>query len=169
MIAALRRQEGLVAARVGIGDMKTSRDPQTVLETIGLGSCVGIAAWCPKTGLGGMLHYMLPLSSLNPKRAKESPATFADTGVPLLFRELYALGAKKEDLIIKIAGGASLNGAMEMFAVGKRNLSTLKKMFDQNGFRVAAHDVGGNRSRTMRLWLGDGRVHISSPGHEGEL
>jgi len=169
VIAALRRQEGFVAARVGIGDMKTSRDPCTVLETIGLGSCVGIAAWDPKTGIGGMLHYMLPLSSLNPARAQASPATFADTGVPLLFREMYALGANKGDIVIKIAGGASLNAAMEMFSVGKRNLQVLKKMFDQNGFRVAAHDIGGSRSRTLRLAVGDGRVIVSSPGQEVEL
>ena len=149
--------------------MKTSRDPHTVLETIGLGSCVGVAAWDPTKQIGGMLHYMLPLSSLNPARAKESPATFADTGVPMLFRELYALGANKADLVVKIAGGASLNGNMEMFSVGKRNLSVLKKMFDQNGFRVAAHDVGGHRSRTLRLLVGDGRVVVSSPGVEVEL
>ncbi|HJN78078.1 MAG TPA: methyl-accepting chemotaxis protein [Myxococcota bacterium] len=123
----------------------------------------------PKTRVGGLLHYMLPLSSINPARAREAPGTFADTGVPMLFRELFALGAVRTDLVIKIAGGASLCGHMEMFAVGKRNLQVLKKMFEQNGYRVSAHDIGGSRSRTLRLGVGDGRVVVSSPGMEVEL
>ena len=60
-----------------------------------LGSCLGLVVYDPLIRAGGLLHLMLPESSLAPARAVTHPATFVDTGVPALFHALYALGAEK--------------------------------------------------------------------------
>ena len=73
---------------VGIGDCKLSTDPESNLVTYGLGSCIGITLYDPLTRVGGMLHYMLPDSSimahdvgLNPTRAAVLDV-FAEWGSP---------------------------------------------------------------------------------------
>jgi chemotaxis protein CheD len=94
---------------------------------------------------------------------------FADTGIPLLFQSLYALGCRKEDLVVKVAGGGALYDDKGLFSIGKRNYTVLRKMFWKAGVIIAAEDVGGARSRTARLHVGSGRCTISSQGEERQL
>ncbi len=48
----------------------------------------------PAARCGGILHMMLPESAVSPQKAMTQPAMFADTGLPLLFRELAGLKAR---------------------------------------------------------------------------
>jgi chemotaxis protein CheD len=154
---------------VDIADLKISGDPESMLITYALGSCIAVMAYCPFRRVGGMIHYMLPLSKTNPQRALERPAMFADTGVPLLFEELYKRGCLKANLIVKIAGGGKLYEDNGLFDIGSRNYTMLRKMLWKNNVMIAGEDIGGAKSRTARLYVGDGRVVISSHGMESEL
>lgn len=154
---------------VDIADMRTSADPSCELVTYSLGSCIGVSLWDPDRHVGGMIHYMLPDSALSPDKAKANPAMFADTGVPLLFRSLYELGAVKRRLVVKVAGGASLLDDKGTFNIGQRNYVMLRKLFWKNGVLIDAEDVGGAASRTMRLNVGTGRVTIKNSSGETEL
>ena len=87
---------------VGMGDLQVSNDPAGVLVTYGLGSCIAVLVFDPVRRIAGMVHYMLPLASITPEKAKERPAMFGDTGVPLLFRRMAELSAsKKTDWIVQ--------------------------------------------------------------------
>ena len=154
---------------IGISDLQVSKDPNVVLATYALGSCIGVMVHDPQRMIGGLIHYMLPLSSANLEKAKERPAMFADTGIPLLFEKLYALGAQKRDLVVKVAGGGNLHDTKGVFNIGKRNYTVLRKMFWKNNVLISAEDVGGDRSRTTRLYVGTGTVTVSSQGTETEL
>ncbi len=154
---------------IDIADAKAADDPRTTLVTYSLGSCIGVAIWDPKVHVGGMLHYMLPESSLSPEKAKANPAMFADTGIPALFRATYALGAGKKSLIVKIAGGSQLLDDSGVFNIGKRNYIMLRKLFWKNGILIEAEHVGGSLSRTLRLEVSTGRCTIKSRGEEIEL
>ena len=154
---------------VDISDLKTSEDPGATLITYALGSCIAVMAYDPHRRCGGMIHYMLPLSSTAKDKATEKPAMFADTGVPLLFETLYGLGCRKQDLVVKVAGGASLYDDKGIFNIGQRNYTVLRKIFWKNNVMIAKEDVGGAKSRTPRLFVADGRVTISSQGVEVEL
>ncbi len=160
---------GVVDQVVDIADLRVASDPRTTLVTYSLGSCIGVAIWDPKVCVGGMLHYMLPDSSLSPDKAKAKPAMFADTGIPALFRATYELGARKKNLIIKVAGGSQLLDDNGTFNIGKRNYIMLRKIFWKNGVLIGAEDVGGSISRTLRLDLDTGRFTIKSRGQETEL
>ena len=137
--------------------------------TYSLGSCIGVTIWDPEVRVGGMIHYMLPESTLSPEKAKARPAMFADTGIPLLFRSVYRLGAIKKRVIVKVAGGSQLLDDNGTFAIGKRNYVMLRKIFWKNGVLIDNEHVGGSISRTLRLNIETGRVTIKMRQGEIEL
>jgi len=151
---------------VDIADLAVSQDPAATLVTYSLGSCIGVTIWDPAVHVGGMLHYMLPDSQLSPDKARASPAMFADTGIPKLFRAAYELGALKSRLVVKIAGGSQLLDDHGTFNIGKRNYLALRKIFWKNAVLIKAENVGGNISRTLRLELGSGLVSFRSRNEE---
>lgn len=156
---------------VGIADMKLSAGRGDQLITHALGSCLGITIYDPVAGVGGMLHAMLPQSSIDAEKAAENPSMFVDTGVPRLFLEAYKLGAQKRRLEVKVAGGAATQGNADddYFQIGKRNILMLRKLLWKNGVLIKAEDVGGTFSRTMTLDLGEGRVILKINGAERSL
>src|SRR3954471_7007169 len=93
-IAALFAQRVVV----GVGDMSVSNNPSITLSTYALGSCIGVAVYDPGVKVGGLLHLMLPDSSISPAKATAQPAMFADTGLPLLFRSLGGFKAERSRL-----------------------------------------------------------------------
>jgi len=151
--------------------MKIAATPGDVLVTHALGSCLGIAAFDPQAGIGGLLHVMLPAAAINPDKARTQPFMFVDCGVPEFFRGLIACGAVKTRLVVKVAGGACVQsgGGEDRFAIGKRNYLTLRKLFWRNGIFIANEDIGGVQPRTMYLEIGSGRVWLNTCGVEKDL
>jgi len=148
--------------------MKTGRDGDFLI-THALGSCLGLAIYDPVVKVGGLLHAMLPLSKINKDKAKANPYMFVDTGVPVLFKTLYDMGAQKKRLIVKAAGCGNPLGKNEIFKIGERNHTLLKKLLWKNNVLLTAEDVGGTKSRTVRFDVSTGQVIISSAGEESEL
>ncbi|MBW2032227.1 MAG: chemotaxis protein CheD [Deltaproteobacteria bacterium] len=153
---------------VTVGDMKAGQNGG-MLVTHALGSCLGLMVYDPVEKVGGLLHAMLPLSKINPQKAETNPFMFVDTGVPELFKKLYDMGGQKKRLVVKAAGCGSPLGKNEMFKIGDRNYTILKKILWKNGILLKAEDVGGAISRTVNLDLATGRVIVSSKGEKREL
>ena len=149
---------------VGVADMIASNDPSSDLVTYSLGSCLGVTLYDPVKRVGGLLHLMLPTSSIDPERAAARPYMFVDTGVPRLFHALYSFGAEKYRLVVKVAGGAQILDDKKLFNIGERNLEALLAILNRNGITLGAIDVGGTNSRTVTLNLSKGHVSVSSPG-----
>ena len=155
---------------VGISDLGVSSDPDEELVTYGLGSCLAIVAYDPVARVGGLLHAMLPSARIDPEKAQRNPLAYVDTGVPELFRWCYAEGGARERLIVKVAGGATMQqGDLDRFQIGKRNVLMLRQLLWKNGILVAAEDVGGTCSRTLSLHIGTGRVMLKSQSIQQEL
>jgi chemotaxis protein CheD len=155
---------------VGVADMKIADAPGDVIVTHALGSCLGVAAYDPHSHVGGMLHVMLPQSSINPEKAAVNPYMFVDSGLPAFFHRLYDAGGVKGRLVVKVAGGSNVQAMSEdRFAIGKRNHVLLRKIFWQNNILIAAEDVGGTKPRTMYLEIGTGRTWLNTAGQEQEL
>jgi chemotaxis protein CheD len=149
---------------VGVADMKVSNEPGVVLVTYSLSSCTGLAIHDPVAQVGGMLHYMLPESSLDGRKAKKNPYMFGDTGIPLLFKEAYKLGAKKNRLRVIVVGGAQILDQKGLFNIGKRNYTVLRKLFWKNNVMTDFEDVGGNVNRTLRLEIETGQAWLKISG-----
>lgn len=156
---------------VGVADMRISASSEDSLVTYALGSCLGVTIHDPVAHVGGLLHVMLPLSTIDPAKAAENPSMFVDTGLPKLFLESYKIGARKERLVVKVAGGACANpsGKEDYFHIGKRNLIMLRQLFWKNGVLINGMDVAGSISRTMSLDIRTGEVLIRSNGSTNPL
>ena len=148
---------------VGIGDCRVTKDPADVLITYALGSCIAVSIYDPVARVGGLLHFMLPDAPTAAARAGKSPFMFADTGIPLMFREAYDLGAEKRRLRVRVAGGAQIMDEKGVFNIGQRNCLAMRKIFWKAGVLVQAEDTGGSRPRTMRFEVASGRVFLKSP------
>ncbi len=154
---------------VGMGDLAVTDRTGDVLVTYALGSCIALCLYDPVRKAAGMIHYMLPLSKASPEKAKTRPAMFGDTGIPLLFKKMFHLGCRKEDLVVKAVGGGNIKDEKGIFNIGKRNITVLRKILWKNEILLAAEDVGGRKSRTVRLFVEDGLTLVSSQGEEVEL
>lgn len=153
---------------VGVADLAVSSNPSVVLTTYSLGSCLGITIFDPVTRVGGLLHAMLPDSTIDPVKAAAQPAMFIDTGIPALFRAAYQLKADKFRVQICVAGGAQVMDGSGFFSIGKRNYETLIKLLSQHGLVVRAEHVGGMVSRTVHLDLRTGEVKLKVSGQDTE-
>lgn len=149
---------------VGMGDMLTSNDTSATLVTYSLGSCVGVAIYDPVAKVGGLLHAMLPDSTINLERASKRPFMFVDTGLPAMFHAVYALGGLKHRLIIKLCGGAEFLDEKKIFRIGQRNVEATLAMLQRNGVQVSGQETGGRESRTVKLNLSNGNFTLDIPG-----
>jgi chemotaxis protein CheD len=153
---------------VGMADMRVTREPGATIISYALGSCIGVTLYDPVVRVGGMLHFMLPDSQIDPQKAIKNPWIFADTGLPLFFREAYKLGAQKNRMYIKVIGGSQVMDDAGFFNIGKRNYLALRQIFGMNNVPIQAEDVGGCVNRTIRLEVSTGKVWVKTSG-EGEL
>ncbi len=149
---------------IGIGEIGYSNGAGDTIKTMGLGSCIAVIFYAPKLNLVGMAHVALPDSTIASDRAKKLPGYFADTAIPLLVKKFKAAGVtKRSELVIKLAGGASIMDPNGVFNIGKRNILAIRKILWQNRLGAIAEDVGKNFSRTVWTEAATGKVFISSP------
>ena len=141
-----------------------------VLVTLGLGSCVAIMLHDPQTKTGAMAHVLLPSTSL--ARDLTNRAKFPETAVPLLIERLKALGADPRRLVAKLAGGARMfsqlvtPGTIQM---GERNVLASRSALRAAAIPVIREAVGGDRGRSVRFHVNDGRVEIRSVGVDADV
>lgn len=144
---------------VDIADMKVGGG-NTELVTFALGSCIGVTVWDPVVKYGAMLHFMLPESKLDERKALERPCMFADTGLLLMLKAMERMGAVPRRLLVKAAGGSNIMDPNGTFNIGKRNYLALKKILWQYNLLIKAEDVGGCHSRTMFLRVATGETTL---------
>jgi chemotaxis protein CheD len=154
---------------VGVADCRVGHTPGQVLATFALGSCIGLSVYDPKAAVGGLLHYMLPDSTIDPVRGRENPYMFADTGIPKLVEQVCGHGASRRRLVAHAAGGACIMDPRGVFDIGKRNYLALRKILWKAGILLAGEAVGGKNSRTIRLEIDSGRLWLQENGGQKEL
>lgn len=154
---------------MGVSDLKVSDNHEDTLITYSLGSCLGLSLYDPVTRVGGLLHTMLPLSKISPEKCEENPFMFTDTGVQAFLQDLFARGARRNNLIAKVAGCAQIQDTKGYFKIGERNYAVLRKILWRNEIMIAAEDVGGSISRTVSLEIATGRTWIRSGSIRREL
>lgn len=141
-----------------------------VIVTLGLGSCVAIMLHDPQLKAGAMAHVLLPSRSL--AHDTSNLAKFPESAVPLLVERLKALGAEPRRLVAKLAGGASMfsqlmtPGTIQM---GERNIVASRNALRAASIPIVREAVGGERGRSIRFHVKDGRVEIRSVGADAEV
>ncbi len=149
---------------VGVADCQVSRHEGEQLLTYALGSCVAVAIHDPLARVGGLLHYMLPDSTMDTAKAEQNPSMFADTGIAFLLHRAYELGASKHRLTVRIAGAASMIRDEHLFNIGKRNQLAARKLLWKAGILIHSEALGGTVSRNLRLEIATGRCWLRPAG-----
>ena len=150
---------------VGMADLNATKSPG-ILTTLGLGSCVGIALYDPVNKVAGLAHIMLPDSTQI--RNNGNAAKFADTATIHLIGQMQKLGARKERLNAKLAGGAQMfdfNSSNTALRIGDRNVEATLNYLKIHGIPVLAADTGANYGRTVELDAENGKFLIKTIGH----
>ena len=149
-------EEGDTMKRVYLypGQIVTSGQPLMV-STI-LGSCVSICLWDSAARVGGINHYLLPNNPLN----GQSDLRYGNTAIERLIERLLALGVKKQRIVAKVIGGASiltsLGGAR--MSIGDQNVEVARKFLAKHGITVSGEQTGGTRGRKLLFHTGNGCV-----------
>ncbi len=154
---------------VGMGDFIVTTDPGCVLTTCAIGSCVAVAAHDPEAGVGGILHFVLPNSQLNPSMARIQPRMFGDTGLKDFLWELSSKGAQTDRLSLRIAGAAVVVRDLSCHDIGAVNAQTARRILEDRGFAIQAEDTGGEEIRTLTLEMATGRVTVKSRSKTRDL
>ena len=146
---------------IDMADMKVSNNPEDILVTYALGSCIGVALYDPVVKVGGLVHVMLPESNLeNGTGGVKNPYKYVDTGVPSLYKKMYELGAQKKRIENAVIGGSQILDDSGFFNIGKRNYAALRKLFWKNNVLINKQHVGGRINRTVKMEVATGKIFI---------
>jgi len=156
---------------VGVADLKISGDTMDVLITYALGSCLGVTVYDFRMKRAGLLHCMMPDSGIDRTKASGNPSLYVDTGMQVMMENFYRNGSRKNDLIIRVAGGASVrrNDEEDFFQIGRRNFVSLRKYLWNEGLMLKSYDVGGCGSRTVTMEVENGKMFVKAKGMLKEL
>jgi chemotaxis protein CheD len=152
---------GNVIAKLLPGDYYVTREDE-VLDTV-LGSCVSACIRNPKTGIGGMNHFMLP----HPRNGESgdtwggvasSATRYGSASMEQLINRILGAGGSRTDLEVKIFGGARVLAAIT--DVGHHNVQFVRQFLKQEGLRVVSEDVGNVTPRHIQYFPISGKVRV---------
>ena len=154
---------------VGLAEMAVSNNPSAILTTYALGSCIGVVIYDPVVRVGGLLHAMLPDSTIAPAKAQAQPGMFVNTGMPALLRATCQMRADRQRLRIFLVVGARIMDDQNLFNIGGRNVAALAEWLRRENLHLNAEQVGGQVNRTVGLSIETGRITLKVSGLPQEV
>ncbi len=141
-------------------------DGETVIVTLGLGSCVACVLFDAAKGVGGLAHILLPSQTL--ARDRSNRAKFSETAVPLLVEEMVRLGASPERMRARLVGGAAMFanlGSPGVALMGERNVLATREALKTARIPITGEDIGAGYGRSVYFHLPRGRLEVRSVQH----
>jgi chemotaxis protein CheD len=148
---------------VKLADFAVSKNPEDQLIVYGLGSTAALILYDDGARAGGIVHFMLPNSALESRRATDYPAMYADVAIPLLVESCTAQGARKESLTARLAGGSILMNQGISRSISEGNIAAAKKILGDLGIPLTAENTGGNHNRAVRMEIATGKSFVKRP------
>lgn len=145
---------------VGMGEYIVTDNEDAVIKTFALGSCAAVTAYSPLKKVAGMIHIVLP-APLYGMDGKNRPGYFADTGIPLLFDVLFSqYGCSKQELQVQMYGGSESMLSLDIYNIGRQNVTAVNKILFDMGLTVHNADVLGNITRSLTFEVKTGLVMV---------
>ena len=120
------------------------------IVTHALGSCIAVCIWDPMASVGGLLHFLLPDSAINPERAQDAAGDL---------RQYRPAAALPGSAYAHRPGQEALPGAAgrrrrrrrsrpeRSSNVGKRNVLAARNILWRNGVLIKGEATGGTIPR----------------------
>jgi len=136
------------------GDWYVSTKKGEMLATI-LGSCVAACIRDPKTGIGGMNHFLLPGDdSLDP--AHSDAARYGMFAMESLINGILKAGGMKDRLEVKVFGGGNvINNSAR---IGSKNAAFIRDYLRREGYKITSEDMEGDHPRRVHYFPDTGKV-----------
>ena len=146
------RQRNSYVAKILPGEFYVSQVDELIATT--LGSCVSACIWDAQAGLGGMNHFMLPLTDKEAhqvnwgQRNNANDATrYGNYAMEHLINEILKHGGQRKNLRAKVFGGG--NVMRQQSDVGRKNAAFVRDYLDTEGIPLLAQDLGLNYPRKV--------------------
>ena len=149
------QEYGMQQVRVLPGAYYTTSSAEEMIVTI-LGSCVAACVRNPRTGYGGMNHFMLPEGDDSKWGGPNSAMRYGNFAMEALINDVLKTGCARCELEIKLFGGANLYNGPSM--VGTHNLEFALGYLRAEGLPLDTHDLGGPRGRRIHYFPATGKV-----------
>lgn len=146
------------------GQMHIARSP-SVLKTI-LGSCVGVAFWGPRLGIGALCHAVLPKVPRDAyhKLLASEGYRYVDYCIVELARQFDGFGVARTEIQIKLFGGADVlpvaDDRRAKETVGRQNSRVALDILQKESLSVVASDLGGTVGRVIEFHTATGEVFV---------
>jgi chemotaxis protein CheD len=138
---------GMFTVRVQPGECYTTAASDEVVVTV-LGSCVAACIRDPRTGFGGLNHFMLPASETGDWSGVSAVLRYGNHAMELLINAVLKSGCRRDALEIKLFGGADLTEGPSR--VGSKNAAFVVDYLQQEGLSAMSADLGGAHPRVIQ-------------------
>jgi chemotaxis protein CheD len=147
-----------VVTTVHQGECFVSGDNALAYATV-LGSCIAACIRDVVARVGGMNHFLLAAQSGTSRDRYGASARYGAFAMEQLINMVLTRGTgKKSNLQIKVFGGGMLNAALT--DIGAKNIAFVREFLDNEGYRMASHDLGGTFARKVVFQPSTGRAFV---------
>jgi chemotaxis protein CheD len=148
------------AAKILPGEYYVTKSDE-IITTV-LGSCISACIHDLSAGVGGMNHFMLPISKSGGWSGAEDPLSeanrYGNYAMEHMINELLKYGATRERLEVKIFGGGQI--ISKFTQIGEKNIQFIHLYIQNEKLRLAGEDVGGVLARKVVYYPATGRVRV---------
>lgn len=145
-------------AKILPGEYYVTRGGEWIVTV--LGSCVSACIRDPRTGVGGMNHFMLP--EVGGQRWQDTDVDLAHRygsfAMEHMINDILKQGAERTRLEVKIVGGGQI--LAQMTDIGARNIEFVREYLLREGFLVSGENLGGMHPRKVFYDVSSGRVRV---------
>ena len=129
------------------GEFAVVKDDFNIAFKTLLGSCVAIMFYDKVQNIKGMNHFLLPATSNSNEDMK-----YGLYSVEAMLNEMYKMGCKKENMAVKISGGADIMSiGLSSKSIGHRNVEFARDFCASEGFRIISDHTRGTDGRVILL------------------
>lgn len=121
---------------IKMGEFGTAKDPDD-LTAVGVGSCVVVSLYDPLRRIGGLAH---------------TSHSDASELIDNLLVKMRALGASRETLEAKLAGGSNMfDSYPDTLTVGGKNIHAAREKLEKERIRIFSSSVGGTHGSSIEF------------------
>jgi len=157
------KERELVIAKILPGEFYMTTEHVAIATT--LGSCISACIWDEVTGIGGMNHFMLPITDKDAndvnwgQRGLVTDATrYGNYAMEHLINMILVSGGRKINLKAKVFGGGKV--LKKLSDVGQRNLTFALSYLKSENIPVESSDLGNIYPRKVIFEPATGRAFV---------
>jgi len=153
----------IVVAKILPGEFYMTRDNVAIATT--LGSCISACIWDSKLGIGGMNHFMLPMTNKAEhevdwaSRGVASDATrYGNFAMEHLINLILKYGGQRRYLKAKVFGGSKV--FKQMSNIGDKNIEFVQDYLKMENITLVDADIGSVYPRKVIFEPFSGRAFV---------